>query len=269
MVLPTRWRPTSQSCLWSLRFLIRTKQVHSASLTKCSPSFVPVLVTGISWAPQYPLIPALIPQELQSHPQRCPSSFHFPHTSRVTSKTMADDHAMTSWTDQPIERTMWSALVTSPNHFIQQDLRHFSEKKRLCEDLQQAVTAALKHACLTHHILQSLPRQGWCLSPWSNRWGPGTCRTNSHHLISPWKARPPPPPQERTLGRGCSERVLEPPELWRPRGWCWCWAANLTPSFCERKQSWCSSLGGSMFILLKLLSPLVQLKVVRLWNYPH
>ena len=66
--------------------------------------------------------------------QWCQFFFHFPHLSRVSAKTMADDRAVTSWTDHPMGSAVWLALATSPTSpscFAQQDLRCPSAGKRL------------------------------------------------------------------------------------------------------------------------------------------
>ena len=73
------------------------------------------LVTGIIWVPQYPLIPARIQQKLQSFPQSV-MPFCFPLSARRSSlflKLLADDRAVTSQTDQPIGRTVWSAAAAA------------------------------------------------------------------------------------------------------------------------------------------------------------
>ena len=73
---PTWRRPTLQSSLQSLQFLIWTKLVHPTTLTKrfrhlqrCIPTFIFIFVTGIGWISQCLLIHAEPQQKLQSHPQ--------------------------------------------------------------------------------------------------------------------------------------------------------------------------------------------------------
>ena len=83
---PTWRRPTWRNCLRSFPFVIWTKRVHPAVLTKRFgdlqkgiPTFIFIFVTGIRWISQRPLIPAKIQWKVQSHLQSVmPFFFYFP-----------------------------------------------------------------------------------------------------------------------------------------------------------------------------------------------